>query len=87
MKKYFDSQPKWRQAQKEEDCKAYFRWDKNGIITDLELHAGVCMGVSAEDIKTIIDLIKKDNAQFNIDFEQALNIAVHFDFNITEFLK
>ena len=28
-------------------------------ITDLELHAGVCMGVSAEDIKTIIDLIKK----------------------------
>lgn len=62
MKKYFENQSKWRQIPKEEDCKAYFRWDKNGIITDLELHAGVCMGVSAEDIKTIIDLIKKDNA-------------------------
>lgn len=62
MKKYFDSRPKWIQAQKEEECKAYFRWNKNGIITDLELHAGVCMGVSAEDIETIIDLIKKDNA-------------------------
>lgn len=62
MKKYFENQSKWGQIPKEEDCKAYFRWDKNGIITDLELHAGVCMGVSAEDIKTIIELIKKDNA-------------------------
>lgn len=62
MKKYFENQSKWEQIPKEEDCKAYFRWDKNGIITDLELHAGVYMGVSAEDIKTIIDLIKKDNA-------------------------
>lgn len=61
MRKYFENQSKWGQIPKE-DCKAYFRWDKNGIITDLELHAGVCMGVSAEDIKTIIDLIKKDNA-------------------------
>ena len=39
---------------------AAFRWNKNGIITDLELHAGVCMGVSDEDIETIIDLIKLD---------------------------
>jgi len=66
MKKYFENQSKWGQIPKEEDCKAYFRWDKNGIITDLELHAGVCMGVSAEDIKTIIDLIKCDNIQNNI---------------------
>lgn len=61
MKKYFENQSKWGQIPKE-DCKAYFRWNKSGIITDLELHAGVCMGVSAEDIETIIDLIKKDNA-------------------------
>jgi len=61
MKKYFENQSKRGQIPKE-DCKAYFRWDKNGIITDLELHAGVCMGVSAEDIQKIIDLIKKDNA-------------------------
>jgi len=47
MKKYFENQSKRGQIPKE-DCKAYFRWDKNGIITDLELHAGVCMGVSAE---------------------------------------
>ena len=66
MKKYFENQSKWGQIPKEEDGKAYFRWDKNGIITDLELHAGVCMGVSAEDIKTIIDLIKCDNIQNNI---------------------
>jgi len=62
MKRHFDRQSEWDQKPKEEDCKAYFRWNKNGIITDLELHAGVCMGVSAEDIETIIDLIKKDNA-------------------------
>jgi len=61
MRKYFEERSKWGQIPKEEDCKAYFRWDKNGIITDLELHAGVCMGASAEDIKTIIDLIKCDN--------------------------
>lgn len=63
MRKYFEERLKWGQIPKEEECKAYFRWNKNGVITDLELHAtGVCMGVSAEDIQTIIDLIKKDNA-------------------------
>jgi len=61
MRKYFEERAKWGQIPKKEDCKAYFRWDNNGIITDLELHAGVCMGVSAEDIQTIIDLIKVDN--------------------------
>lgn len=61
MRKYFEERTKWGQIPKKEDCKAYFRWGNNGIITDLELHAGVCMGVSAEDIQTIIDLIKVDN--------------------------
>jgi len=57
MKKHFAEMKKQNIQFKEEDNKVYFRWDKNGIITDLELHAGVCMGVSAEDIKTIIQLL------------------------------
>jgi aryl carrier-like protein len=43
--------------------KAVFRWDENGIITSLELHAGCCMGVSAEDVQNIVNLIITDNKQ------------------------
>ncbi len=62
MKKYFENQSKWGQIPKEEDGKVYFRWDKNGIITDLYISTtGASIWVSAEDIQTIIDLIKVDN--------------------------
>lgn len=43
MKKYFENQSKWGQIPKEEDCKVYFRWDKNGIIiTRWSLHECKC---------------------------------------------
>ena len=62
MKKHFEEMKKQNIQFKEEDNKVYFRWNKNGIITDLTIHAtGVSMGISAEDIQKIIDLIKIDN--------------------------
>jgi len=62
MKKHFEEMKKQNIQFKEEDNKVYFRWNKNGIITDLTIHAtGVSMGISAEDIQKIIDLIKVDN--------------------------
>jgi hypothetical protein len=68
MKKYFeDRSDREQQKLQNEELRAYFRWDKNGTITDLELHAGVCMGASAEDIQTIINLVKADNSNYNID--------------------
>ena len=62
MKKHFEKMKKQNIQFKEEDNKVYFRWNKNGIITDLTIHTtGVSMGISAEDIQKIIDLIKVDN--------------------------
>lgn len=62
VKKHFEEMKKQNIQFKEEDNKVYFRWNKNGIITDLTIHAtGVSMGISAEDIQKIIDLIKIDN--------------------------
>ncbi|NLM60299.1 MAG: hypothetical protein GX194_14550 [Clostridium sp.] len=62
MKKHFEEMKKQNIQFKEEDNKVYFRWNKNGIITDLTIHTtGVSMGIGAEDIQKIIDLIKIDN--------------------------
>lgn len=62
MKKYLESisEAERSKIQNDELC-AYFTWNNEGIITCLELHAGCCMGVGAEDIMMIIDLIKTDN--------------------------
>ena len=62
MKKHFEEMKKQNIQFKEKDNKVYFRWNKNGIITDLTIHTtGVSMGIGAEDIQKIIDLIKIDN--------------------------
>lgn len=62
MKKHFEEMKKQNIQFKAEDNEVYFRWNKNGIITDLTIHTtGVSMGISAEDIQKIIDLIKIDN--------------------------
>lgn len=62
MKKYFDSRElsEIKKIQQGNNT-ARFRWNQSGVIIDLELHAGVCMGVGAEDVQTIIELIKADN--------------------------
>lgn len=62
MKKYIEARSKQeQQAIKNEGGKARFRWDRDGIITSLEIDAGVNVSLGAEDVRMVIDLIKKDN--------------------------
>jgi hypothetical protein len=65
MKRYIDEQTVQNRKDyfKGSKFSATFRWDENGIIISLELHADCCMGVGAEDVQTIIDLIKNDNKE------------------------
>jgi predicted metalloprotease len=64
MKKHIEEQEAQNNKNyiKQNNCTASFMWDVNGIITALELQAGCCMGVYAEDVQQIIDLVLKDNA-------------------------
>ena len=63
MKRYIEEQAEQNNKNVLKDGKysATFRWDENGIITSLELHCGCCMGVGAEDVQKIIEMIIKDN--------------------------
>ena len=62
MKRHFEYIKRQNIECKEQDNKVHFRWNKNGIITDLYISTtGASIWVSAEDIQTIIDLIKVDN--------------------------
>jgi hypothetical protein len=65
MKRYIEERTEKEKQNyfKNGNFQTIFRWDDNGIITSLELHAGCCMSVGAEDIETIIDLIIKDNKE------------------------
>ena len=63
MKRHIEEQEKQYNKNHLKDGKysATIRWDENGIITSLELHCGCCMGVGAEDVQKIIEMIIKDN--------------------------
>ncbi len=65
MKRHFEYIKRQNIECKEQDNKVHFRWNKNGIITDLYISTtGASIWVSAEDIHTIIDLVKIDNTNF-----------------------
>ena len=44
-----------------ENLNVVFRWDKDGIITSLDLHVAGCIRASAEDVEKVINLIKYDH--------------------------
>lgn len=62
MKRHFEYIKRQNIECKEQDNKVHFRWNKNGIITDLYISTtGASIWVSAEDMHTIINLVKIDN--------------------------